>query len=157
MYSMRSLRVSEERMKQLRTHEAQNAAGAALYDRFASAIFAYLYQQVASQQDAEDLLLEVFMAALRNERLSDLSEEQQLAWLRRVARNKAVDRYRRSALLTLLPLDQAEQQEDLALSPEQHAVRRESYQRLYHAIEQLSPVQQLLIRLRYGNGLRMVD
>ena len=144
-------------MERLEMGEEQNTAGAALYDRFAAAIFAYLCQQVASRQDAEDLLLEVFMAAQRNNSLSSLGEERQLAWLRRVARNKVVDRYRHAALLTLLPLDRAAEQEDEALTPEQQAVQRESFECLYHAIQQLSPEQQLLVRLRYGNGLRLVE
>lgn len=144
-------------MKQLKMSEEQNSAGAALYDRFAPAIFAYLYQQVASRQDAEDLLLEVFVAALRDDTLFGLGEERQLAWLRRVARNKVVDRYRHDALFALLPLDQAEEQEDDALTPEQQAERRENYERLYRAIEQLSPEQQQVIRLRYGNGMRLVE
>jgi RNA polymerase sigma factor (sigma-70 family) len=144
-------------MKQLKTSEEHNSAGAALYDRFASIIFAYLYRQVASRQDAEDLLLEVFVAALRDEVLFGLSEERQLAWLRRVARNKMIDRYRHDGLFALLPLDQAEEQEDNALMPEQQAERREKYERLYHAIEQLSAEQRQVIRLRYGEGLRLVE
>jgi RNA polymerase sigma-70 factor, ECF subfamily len=144
-------------MKQLRTGEAQDVAGAAFYDRFAPAIFAYLCQQVASQQDAEDLLLEVFMAAQRSDSLSSLGEERQLTWLRRVARNKVVDRYRHAALLTLLQLDLVAEREDEALTPEQQAMQRESFERLYQAVQQLSPEQQLLVRLRYGNGLRLVE
>ncbi len=144
-------------MEQLKAEDAQNAADAALYDRFAPAIFVYLYLQVASQQDAEDILLEVFMAAQRNDTFSRLSDERQLAWLKRVARNKVIDCYRHAALLILLPLDRAEEQEDQALTPEQHTVQRENYELLYKAIERLSPEQQRLIRLRYGNGLRLVE
>ncbi|HEV2580155.1 MAG TPA: sigma-70 family RNA polymerase sigma factor [Ktedonobacteraceae bacterium] len=144
-------------MEQLRAEEAQNAANAAFYDRFAPAIFAYLYQQVASRQDAEDILLEVFMAAQRQDALYGLGDEQRLTWLKRVARNKVIDCYRHSALLPLLPLDRAVEQEDRALTPEQQVVQRESYERLYQAIEQLSLEQQQLIRLRYGNGLRLVE
>lgn len=144
-------------MKQLKTSEENNPAGAALYDRFASIIFAYLYRQVASRQDAEDLLLEVFIAALRDEALFNFSEAKQLAWLRRVARNKVIDRYRHDALFALLPLDTAEEQEDHALMPEQQAERRENYERLSRAIEQLSAEQRQVIRLRYGEGLRLVE
>lgn len=144
-------------MKQLDRDEAQNVEDAALFDRFAPAIFGYLYGQIASRQDAEDLLLDVFLAAQQNDALSALGEERQLAWLRRVARNKVVDRYRHSALLTMLPLDEAIEREDEALTPEQRAVQRESYERLYHAIEQLAPEQRLLVRLRYGDGLRLVE
>ncbi len=143
-------------MQQLNTNAEQNGVDITLYSRFAANILSYLCQQIASLQDAEDLLVEVFMAAHNHIALSSLSEERQLAWLRRVARNKAIDRYRHAALLTLLPLERIVETEDSALSPEQRAVQQENYQRLYFALEQLSPAQQQLIHLRYGNGLRLV-
>ncbi|MGH2494265.1 MAG: RNA polymerase sigma factor [Ktedonobacteraceae bacterium] len=143
-------------MQQLNTDAGQNGIDTTLYNRYAAVILAYLCQQLASQQDAEDLLVEVFMAAHNHAALSGRSEEQQLAWLRRVARNKVIDRYRHAALLTMLPLEHVIEKEDGALTPEQRAVQQENYQRLYHALAQLSPAQQQLIHLRYGNGLRLV-
>lgn len=141
----------------LNTEEAQDSPGNTLYLRFAPAILAYLSQQVANLQDAEDLLLEVFIAALKSEALFDLPAERQLAWLRRVARNKVIDCYRHTALLALLPLERAAEVEDQQLTPEQHAERQENYTRLRLALEQLSPAQQELLQLRYGNGLRFSE
>lgn len=129
----------------------------ALYNRFASTIFHYLYRQVSHAQDAEDLLLEVFLAALKYEPLYALSAERQLAWLRHVARNKVVDRYRRRVLLTMLPLEQARETEDQRLTPEAYAERREDYAQLARAFGQLSPLQQQILQMRYGNGMRLVD
>ena len=143
-------------MQQLNTDAEQNGVDTTLYTRFSVNILSYLCQQVASRQDAEDLLVEVFLAAHNRSELSSLSEERQLAWLRRVARNKVIDRYRHAALFTLLPLEQVIETEDRALPPEQRAVQQENYRRLYSALEQLSPPQQQLIHLRYGNGLRLV-
>ena len=126
-----------------------------LYDRFASNIFAYIYQQVSSPQDAEDLMVEVFMAALNHHNLARLPAEQQLAWLRRVAHNKVIDKYRHSLRFVLVPLEQIAETEDAALTPEERTIQRESYERLFHSLEQLSPVQQQLLQLRFGNGLRL--
>ncbi|HEU5227672.1 MAG TPA: sigma-70 family RNA polymerase sigma factor [Ktedonobacteraceae bacterium] len=128
-----------------------------LYDRFAPAILSALLQQVAHPQDAEDLLLEVFMAALQSSVLEQLPPERQLAWLRRVARNKVIDRYRHHALVTLLPLEQAHTQEDQALTPEQHAEHQEKLDWLAHALVQLSSSQQELLRLRYSHELRLAE
>ena len=141
-------------MQQMDAETAQDGFGGTLYDRFALPIFAYLCQQVSNEQDAEDLLLEVFLAALKNDTLSSLSTERQLAWLRRVARNKVVDRYRHFALLTLVPIEQAIEMEDSTPTPEQLTEQRENYERLYRALEQLSPIERELIQLRYKNGLR---
>ena len=143
-------------MQQLNTGAGQDDVQIMLYHRYASTMLAYLCQQVTSRQDAEDLLAEVFIAAHTSVALSTLSEERQLAWLRRVARNKVIDRYRHAALLTILPLEQIVEAEDSALSPEQCAIQQENYRRLYSALAQLTPEQQRLIRLRYGNGLRLV-
>jgi RNA polymerase sigma factor (sigma-70 family) len=145
-------------MKYMPIEEAKDVGSedAILYDRFASTIFTYLYQQLSSPQDAEDLLLEVFLAAHHNSMLRDLSPERQLAWLRRVAHNKVIDRYRHNTILTLLPLEQALEMEDCQLTPEECAIQKERYERLHQVIIQLAPLQQQLIRMHYGNGLRLV-
>lgn len=144
-------------MQQLNTHAAHNDTNVSLYDRHATTIFAYVYQQLANQQDAEDLLLEVFMAAFNNSALVGLTDAQQLAWLRRVAKNKVIDSYRHAAVLNIVPLEEFLNTEDEALTPEQRAIQQEQYEQLYYALQQLSPTQQQLIRLRYGNGLRLVE
>lgn len=125
-----------------------------LYDRFAATIFTYLSQQVPNEQDAEDLLLEVFLAALSNQSLSSFPVGEQLAWLRRVAHNKVVDRYRHVALLTLLPIEEAMEMVDNAFTPEQYAERHEKFTHLYQAIASLPTLQRELLRLRYRNELR---
>ncbi len=144
-------------MQQQPVETAQGRFNASLYDQFAATIFTYLLRQVQNEQDAQDLLLEVFLAALGNELLSSLPVQGQLAWLRRVARNKVVDRYRRVTLLTLLPIEQVMETIDDALSPEQHALRREKFTHLYRAISNLSTQQQELLRLRYCEGLRFYE
>lgn len=144
-------------MHHLDEDDVQNERKSALYDRFAATILAYLCQMVSNRQDAEDLLLEVFMAAFNNEMIFGLPAGRQLAWLRHVARNKAVDRYRHTARLTLLPLEQAGETEDEGLTPQQHAEQAQSYERLSQAFGQLSPIQQELIRLRYGRDLRLTQ
>ena len=128
-----------------------------LYDRFAATIFAYLLSQVKNEQDAEDLLVEVFLAAFSNESLSRLPVQGQLAWLRRVAHNKVIDRYRHTALLTLLPIEQAMETIDDALTPEQHTEQQEKFTHLYQAIAHLPALQRELLRLRYRDGLRFYD
>jgi RNA polymerase sigma factor (sigma-70 family) len=140
-------------MQQVNIENAQNGEDSTLYDRFAAIIFHYLFQQVSNEQDAEDLLLEVFLAALQDKSLSNLPAGRQLAWLRRVARNKVIDRYRHVALLNLLPIEQALELEDTALTPEEYTEQQERYERLYQSIAQLTSLQQELIKLRYHNGL----
>lgn len=147
----------EKRMQQQPVETAQGRFNASLYDQFAATLFTYLLGQVQNEQDAQDLLLEVFLAALGNELLSSLPEERQLAWLRSVAHNKAVDRYRHVTLLTFLPIEQVIETRDDAFGPEQHAERRERFTHLYRAISNLPAQQQELLRLRYCDGLRFYE
>src|SRR5437899_5103780 len=114
-------------MQQLNMDNAQNAVDSTFYDRFAGIIFQYLLQQVSNEQDAEDLLLEVFLAALQDKSLTNLPGGRQLAWLRRVARYKVIDRYRHVALLNLLPIEQALELEDRS---EEHTSELQSLRHL---------------------------
>jgi len=144
-------------MHQLDTDEVQNDGKSTLYERFAETILAYVCQQVSNRQDAEDLLLEVFLAALQNPLLTRLPVARQLAWLRRVARNKVIDHYRHTALFTLQPLEQAQDTEDESLTPEQRAEEQEQHTSLLQAIEQLPPDQRELVRLRYVQELPLTQ
>jgi RNA polymerase sigma-70 factor (ECF subfamily) len=128
-----------------------------LYDLHAAAIYTYIYRRVGQAQDTEDLLLEVFMAAHKTNNLASLEEQQQLAWLQSVARRRIIDRYRQSTRVVLLPLELALETRDSALTPEEQALRREAHERLHAALAQLPLLQQRIVRLRYGNGLRFAE
>jgi RNA polymerase sigma factor (sigma-70 family) len=153
-----SFEAGKERMQPNECSPLDNA-GVALYERYAASIFAYTRLHTSSWEDAEDLTLEVFIAALEQDSLATLTEKQQFAWLRRVAQNKLVDRYRRSLHFSLLPFEQVIETvcTEEGLSPEQLIVRREDMERLHMAIRQLSEIQQQVLQLRVGDGLRFAD
>lgn len=140
-------------MQRMDEETTRDEANRALYDRFTPTIFTYICQQVSNKQEAEDLLVEVFLAAFNNIALSSLPAERQLAWLLRVTRNKLVDRHRHNVLLTLVPIELASEVEDATPTPEQYIQQQESYEGLYRALEQLAPLQRELIRLRYTNNM----
>lgn len=144
-------------MHHLTQDDLQSSKKSTLYTDFAPAILVYLCERVSNTQDAEDLLLEVFLAAFNSDLLLALPARQQLAWLRRVARNKAIDRYRHIARLAFVPLDQARATADEQLTPQQLVERRQAYERLSRVIGQLPPIQQELLRLRYGHDLRLTQ
>ncbi len=143
-------------MQHVDTEKEQAEAAVLLYRLHASRIFAFIYRQVASQQDAEDILLEVFLAA-HKAHLVGLAMEQQIAWLQQVARRKVIDLYRRRQPAIVVPLEHAVTISDSTLTPEQQSIQREAYERLYQALGQLSPLEQQVIHLRYGNGLRFAQ
>ena len=135
------------------------SAVAALYRQYAPTLFAYLRRRAASWEDAEDLLLEVFLAAVERGQIFTIPEEGRLAWLQRVAQHKLVDHYRRSARRPALPLDESAEAlaEDEAREPEQIALRHEASQELHHALQRLPASYQEVLRLRFANDLRCAE
>lgn len=134
--------------------------GAALYDRYGPAIFAYVYLYTSSREDAEDLTLEVFIAAMERANLSLLNDKERLAWLRRVAHNKLVDSYRQAARhppAIALELVEETLYGDDRQEPEQSALRNEALRQLRATIASLSTEQQQVLHLRFGSGLSFAE
>src|SRR5438876_12064556 len=127
---MRSIGAGKESMHEQDERLQLESAAHALYERHAASVFAYVRLHTPSWEDAEDLTLEVFTAALEQDNLSWLADKQQFVWLRNVAQHKLADRYRRSIHVSVIPLEQIVDtvctQE--TLSPEQFVVRREDMQ-----------------------------
>lgn len=135
----------------------ETTRGETLYDRFALPMYTYICQHVSNKQDAEDLLMEVFLIAFNNETFASLPAERQFAWLMRVTRNKMIDRHRRLARHQSVSIDLAGEVEDGTPTPEEYVDQQEMYERLFHALEQLSPLQQRLIWLHHTKSLRFVE
>jgi len=129
---------------------------AVLYRQHGPLIFAWLLKHAHSWEDAEDLLLEVFLAAFEQDRLLAVQEEKRLAWLLSVAQHKLVDYYRLSGRRQQVPLDAvaATLEADEALAPEALALRHEQHADLRAALQALPQTQREVVQLRFGEGLR---
>jgi RNA polymerase sigma-70 factor (ECF subfamily) len=127
-----------------------------LYQSSAPELLQYIRRHVSTQEDAEDILLEVFLAALQKPDLSTMSQQDQLAWLRCVAHNKFVDFYRRSARQTSIPLQdlQHELYDEDEHAPELVAVESERHAQLRSHLALLPQIQQEILRLRFAEDLR---
>jgi RNA polymerase sigma factor (sigma-70 family) len=136
-------------------HGLEDSTVGDLYQRYWLVLLTAIRQSVSSQEDAEDVLLEVFLAAIEYETLSAMSAQHQEAWLRRVAYNKCMDFHRRAARRPAVPLESyAEtlyQNEDL--SPEHVALHREELAQLREHFASLPLDQQELLRLRFADDL----
>ncbi|HEX7734708.1 MAG TPA: sigma-70 family RNA polymerase sigma factor [Ktedonobacteraceae bacterium] len=137
--------------------EKRHTCTASLYQRYAPALFEYIRRHTAALTDAEDILADVFIGALRSD-LTDLSASEQRAWLWTVARNKVNDLYRQArrqppqvSLETLL--------ETLAdgTSPEELALQSEEVAYLRAYLHNLSQAQQEVLQLRFIAGLRCTE
>ena len=126
-----------------------------LYQRHWLGLLATIRQHISSGEDAEDILLDVFLAALESSTLPSMSEHHQEAWLRRVAYNKCMDLHRRTSRHPAFPLEaQVETLSvDERLAPEQAALRQEEVEQLRKQLAALSTDQQEILRLRFAEGL----
>lgn len=127
-----------------------------LYQRYASVILTYIRRHVPSREDAEDVLLDVFIAALESDGLTKLGEHEQLAWLRRIAHNKYIDYHRRASRRPVVPLDKESEAlyDDEDLAPEQRMLRQEEHTLLRTRLSSLPDLQQEVLRLRFVNDMR---
>ena len=128
---------------------------AELYQSSVSTLLNYIRHYVSGREDAEDILVEVFLAAHERADLRDLREEERLAWLRRVAYYKCVDLLRRTqrhptvALETLLEaLSEADEH-----APEHVALRAEEHALLRKYLAELTVPQQTILHLKFGQQL----
>ncbi len=134
----------------------QQEVMARLYERYWFVVLRTIHQHISSHEDAEDVLLDVFLAALESDVFLHLQEQQQVAWLRRTAYNKAMDYRRQHARQPLLALREEDETlfADEERSPEKTFLRREEQIRLQSQIALLPELQQELLRLRFTDGLR---
>jgi RNA polymerase sigma-70 factor (ECF subfamily) len=127
-----------------------------LYQKYAHAILRYIHRYIFSKEDADDLLVEVFLAAIESPTLLKLDIEEQFAWLLRVARNKVVDYQRRVTKYPAVALDEMQDSPFDAdpITPEEAVVEREEVELLRIHLSALPELQQQVLRLRFGDGLR---
>lgn len=128
-----------------------------LYDRYAHIILNYISRYITSREDVDDMVLDVFLAVMEKPVWMTWSDGEQLAWLRRIAYNKAVDYYRRNARHPSIALENITSMlyEDDEYMPEHVALRNEDYTLLRVHLSNLSEVQQEIIYLRFFYGLRV--
>ncbi|MBV9229646.1 MAG: sigma-70 family RNA polymerase sigma factor [Chloroflexi bacterium] len=129
---------------------------AELYRHYAPALFAYVYQQVFSREDAEDIVLDVFLSVLQNQQFPTFNEQKQEAWLWAITRNKTIDHLRRATRRPQVSIEWLSEPlyVDDGCSPEQISLEREEYAQLASALHKLPELQQEVLRLRFGHGLK---
>ena len=143
--------VTDERTLLERAQQYDEAALGELYDRYARRIYTYICRRVGDAQLAEDLTGTVFvrvMQAIRSGRFWHTSFQ---AWLYRIAHNLVVDHYRRQRPVVELGLDErlVAGEDD----PASAVAKRLSHWSLHAAISRLTPDQQQVLALRFGEGM----
>jgi RNA polymerase sigma-70 factor (ECF subfamily) len=120
-----------------------------LYERYRDAIYRYCLARTGSSSDAEDLVSDVFLRAMRSLHRWRDEGVPFLAFLYRVARNAAIDRARRAtpgSLFTLVVEPRSDQ--DL----EANAARASDVDTVMQALRKIRPEYREVILLRSVEG-----
>jgi RNA polymerase sigma-70 factor (ECF subfamily) len=135
-----------------RARQSDNAALGELYDRYAPRIYVYVYRRIGDARLAEDLTGDVFVRVVQALRAGQSWHTSFQAWLYRIAHNLVVDYYRRRPAAEL-ELD--EQLAPAAIDDDLSAYSAEALERgqVRAALEQLTPEQQQVLALRFGEEL----
>jgi RNA polymerase sigma-70 factor (ECF subfamily) len=135
----------------IRAGKGDTAAFGQLYDRYVEAVYRYVYYRVRNDADAEDLVSDVFMRALRaipryQPRVAFL------AWLYRIARNAVIDRSRRSRIQITFEDALAHPGVDQVVEPDSSLLALSDKEAVRSALAKLTPLQQEVIVLRFVEG-----
>lgn len=128
---------------------------ARLYKIYAPGLLTYVRMHITSEEDAEDLVVDVFLAAIENAKFPALLEKEKQSWFWRVTRNKVIDTYRRGKTRQNVALEHVANGlfEDEMVGPEYAALRQEDYLDLYAHLQSLPLLQQQILRMRFGQDL----
>lgn len=131
-----------------------NAVGA-LYEQYHLPVFRFLYYRTGDLHAAEDLTTEVFIRMIRSLPGYQPREAPFLAWLFQIARNLAIDHYRKAGAGRMVALEETlpAHGED----PTRAVDRRLTSQKLAEALRSLHEDQRDVIVLRFVAGMSIAE
>ncbi len=126
-----------------------------LYNRYHERIFRYVWSRVYDRQLAEDLTGEVFYRMVTNLAKYRWMEIPFQAWLYRIAHNLMVDYFRKAGNKRELPIELVDYSGGGVDGPAQTVEKRLHIEQVLGALEDLKPIQQEVILLRFLMGLSL--
>ena len=139
-----------------RLTQGDSAAVAEFVERYTDDVYRFVYHQVGGgAQDAEDIVQETFVAALKA--IHRFRGDSKLrTWLFSIASHKVADMYRRAGRRPkIVPLDVASSLHAKDPYPEQVVEHREARQRVRQALLQLPPHYRTALVLKYVQDMRV--
>lgn len=138
----------------VRAKEGDHGAFAQIYERYASAIYRYIYFRVGEVELAEDLQAEVFLRMFEGlDRYEDRGWPIS-AWLYRIAHDRTVDIIRRRRKRHQVPL---ENWEGSCEGPEQAVSARLEHEELRRTLADLTDDQREVILLRFMSDMSVQE
>ena len=133
------------------------AAVGELYDRHARVLYSLICRIIRDDGEAEDILQDVLLRVWNKAESYDPLLGSPLAWLVRIARNRAIDRVRARAVRPGLQatddvLPDLATDDDRTPGPERSAAQAEMRLAVARALDELPADQRLLIEAAYFSG-----
>jgi len=125
-----------------------------VFTAFRQKLLTFIASKVSSEEDAEDLLQDVFLRFLQTE--ESVSIEKISAWLYKVARNRIIDYWRKKGETTLLTSSDEDNEDDISLkeitniliekeaNPEQEYLRKFIWEEIENALCELPKEQRFV-------------
>ena len=130
----------------VRAKAGDHAAFTQIYERYAPAIYRYIYFRIGEAELAEDLQAEVFLRMLEGIHRYEDRGWPISAWLYRIARDRTIDTMRRRRSRQQVPLEAWGGSCD---GPEHSVGTQMEYEELSRTLEDLTNDQRQVIQLRF--------
>lgn len=147
-------------------NERSEEAFSELYDRYASRVYSLLLHMLRAEEDAQDLLQEVFVLVWQKAPLYFENRGNVAAWVFSLARNRAVDELRSKRYKVRgkeTPLTAGEDRPDLEKIiadhklPDRNLHHADAQREIKFALRELTPDQRSVIDLAYFAGLTHLE
>src|SRR5579872_2094013 len=131
-----------------------------LVDRHTRSIYSVAYRMTANQQDAEEIVQEVFLRAYRSLARFELRSSF-ATWLYRIAVNRSLDFLKAKKMTDALRVAEnpGPEEEELEIQvaatdpgPERMLLSSEAGRRIAHAVSLLSPAERVAFTMRHMEG-----
>lgn len=136
---------------------SDEAALAAIYDRYRLILFGLILRILHDREEAEDCLQEVFLQVWRRARDFDESRGRAFTWLVTIARSRALDRLRASGSRLKLATEAAQVTPDQVGDAAEEAVQSEQGALVRAALAALPEEQRNALLLAYFEGLTQTE
>ena len=138
-----------------------SAALEVLYDRYASRVLGVTVKIIGDQAQAEDILQETFWRVWQSASTYQSQLGSFTGWLFRIARNLAIDAYRRRSVRPLIPVSASgegrdptlDQMPDPDMDVAEQAQSMLNYRQIRKALAALPSVQRQVIEMAYFYGM----
>jgi len=126
-----------------------------LFERYIDQIYTYILTFIPKPQDAEDICQETFHKAFKN--IMYYQDEWAFStWLYKIARNTAIDHYRKNSLTPYQSIDENREDatvsidpSDILPSPEEDMINQQTFEMLIKAIKELDVKYRKVAELRF--------